>query len=121
MKAVTSEIEKNVVAPKSVMFALKIMRMYKRLCSMGSDRIIATQLLQSGTSIGASVRDAELTESKTEFLYLINRALKEAHTTAYCLILIKERSFISAEEYEKLNAACNEITTLLSDIIDQLQ
>ncbi|RXF68910.1 four helix bundle protein [Arcticibacter tournemirensis] len=121
MKAVSPTIEKNVVAPKSVLFALKIMRLYEKLCSKGTDRLLATHLLQSGTSIGTLVREAELTESKPEFLDLINRALKDAQTAARCLLLLKEGSYIHSLEYGKLNADCDEITTLLTEIIDQLQ
>lgn len=121
MKAVSSEIEKNVVVPKSVAFALKIIRAYKLLCIGESDPILFEQLLQSGTSIGTLVMEAELTESKPEFIGAIGMALKEAHKTAGWLLLLKKRSYISVPEYEKLKADCDEITVLLYDIIYQLQ
>lgn len=121
MKAVTSDIEKNVVAPKSVAFALRIIRAYELLYTGENDPILLGQLLQSGTSISTLVMEAELTESKPDFIGAIDMALKEAHKTAGWLLLLKKRSYINVPEYEKLKADCDEITVMLYDIIYQLQ
>ena len=46
---------------------------------------LSKQLLRSGTSIGANIREAELSISKKEFTAKMQIALKEAHETEYWL------------------------------------
>ncbi|NLO70369.1 MAG: four helix bundle protein [Porphyromonadaceae bacterium] len=51
--------------------------------------IIARQLLKSGTSIGANVREAQQPESKVDFIHKLKIASKEAEKTEYWLLLCK--------------------------------
>ncbi|MFZ2904817.1 MAG: four helix bundle protein [Cyclobacteriaceae bacterium] len=52
--------------------------------------ILARQLLKSGTSIGANVREAQNAESKSDFIHKFKIAAKEADETEYWLLLCRE-------------------------------
>nr|WP_262921692.1 four helix bundle protein [Pontibacter ruber] len=49
--------------------------------------VIANQLLKSGTSIGANVREAQNAESKADFIHKFKVAAKEIEETDYWLLL----------------------------------
>jgi len=78
----------NIVLDLSLKFALDIISFCE---SLESEKkfIIANQLLRSGTSIGANVREAQNCESKADFIHKLKIAAKEAEETEYWLILCK--------------------------------
>ena len=49
--------------------------------------VIAKQLLKSGTSIGANIRESQNCESKADFIHKLKIAAKEAEETEYWLLL----------------------------------
>ena len=53
---------------------------------------MSTQLLRSGTSIGANVRESVNAQSKADFINKMNIALKEADESQYWLELLHESS-----------------------------
>jgi four helix bundle protein len=60
--------------------------------------VIAKQLLRSGTSIGANVREAQSAESIKDFIHKMKVADKEVNETEYWLILCdKSRSYPNVE------------------------
>lgn len=82
--------KENVVVEKSISFALMVIE----FCELLEDRrkyVIATQLLKSGTSIGANIHEAQNAESRTDFIHKMKIAVKELEETKYWLILC-ERS-----------------------------
>ena len=78
---------------------------------------ICTQLLRSGTSIGANVREAEHAESTDDFVHKLKVALKEANETEYWLELFYKSDYITLAQYNSLNADCAELNKLLISII----
>ncbi|MCL4484470.1 MAG: four helix bundle protein [Bacteroidetes bacterium] len=82
------EYGNNVIVDKSFSFALKIVG----ACELLDERrkyVISKQLLKSGTSIGACVREAQGAESKADFIHKIKIAFKEAEETEYWLLICK--------------------------------
>lgn len=59
--------KENVIVEKSKSFALRIIRLYRYLCSEKNEYILSKQLLRSGTSIGANVKEAIRGQSKADF------------------------------------------------------
>jgi four helix bundle protein len=53
-------------------------------------KMLARQLLRSGTSIGANVEEAQAAQSKADFVHKMAIALKEARETSYWLRLMSE-------------------------------
>ena len=80
--------KENVIVNKSLQFAVEIIRFSEKL-EEEKKFVIARQVLKSGTSIGANVREAQNAESKADFIHKLKIAAKEAEGTDYWLLLCK--------------------------------
>ena len=79
--------------------------------------VMSKQLLRSGTSIGANVKEAIRGQSKADFGAKMNIALKEASESEYWIELLYETDFINAIESESMLADCRELLKLLTSIV----
>ena len=78
------------VRERAFEFACTILRFYQYLLQeTKTPRAVADQLLDSGTSIGANLEEAEAAHSKRDFLVKNSNALKEARETRYWLRLLR--------------------------------
>ena len=75
--------KKNIVADKSYAFALRIIKLYKHLITKQKEHILSKQILRSGTSVGALVKEAEHEQSKADDMNKMNISLKESNETKY--------------------------------------
>jgi four helix bundle protein len=107
----------NIVKNKSFAFAIEIVKLYKILCEQKKEFVISKQLLRSGTSIGAMVRESEHAESKSDFIHKLSIALKEANESEYWLELLVQSDYLSKDAFLKINAQLTEILKLLTAII----
>jgi four helix bundle protein len=82
-------MNRNEIVEVSFDFALQIISFCEKL-EESKKFIIANQLLKSGTSIGANIREAQNAESITDFLHKIKIAAKEAEETEYWLLLCEK-------------------------------
>ena len=78
---------------------------------------MSKQLLRSGTSIGANVREGQYAQSKKDFISKMNIALKEAGETDYWLEVIHSSTYLSDEEYASLDADNKELLKMLASIV----
>lgn len=78
----------NVILDKSFEFALKIIEFVEYLENRHKF-VIAKQILRSGTSIGANIRESQSAESKADFIHKLKIAEKELIETEYWLLLCK--------------------------------
>jgi len=78
--------KKNEILELSFEFALQII-IYCELLEEKRKYVIARQLLKSGTSIGANIREAQNAESNQDFIHKLKIAAKEAEETEYWLLL----------------------------------
>lgn len=83
--------KENIIVDLTFSFALDIISLTE-LLEEKRKFVLARQLLKSGTSIGANVREAQNAESKTDFIHKMKIALKETDETIYWLSLIKQSS-----------------------------
>ena len=90
----------NVVKDKSLEFAVRIVNLYKFLVNEQKEFVMSKQILRSGTSIGANIREAEQAQSRADFINKLNIALKEANETEYWLELLIRTEYITREQYE---------------------
>ncbi len=102
----TTMRNENVIVIKSKAFALRIIRLYQYLGTEKREYVISKQILRSGTSIGANVKEAIRGQSKADFYAKINIALKEASETEYWLELLHETDYIQKHEFESIYADC---------------
>ena len=107
----------NIIRTKSYQFAVRVVNLYKLLVGDRKEFVLSKQLLPSGTSIGANVREAEHAESKADFIHKLSIALKEANETEYWLDLLKETSYLNNSEYISIQIDIKEILKLLTSII----
>ena len=110
----------NVVREKGFKFAIRIVRLYQHLTNIqNSNRelILSKQVLRSGTSVGANIRESRNAQTVKDFLTKLYIASKEADETGYWLELLKETGYISEEQFESINQDCEEIMKLLASII----
>ena len=104
----------NIIVEKTIEFALLIVE-YTELLESKRKFIVANQLLKSGTSIGANVREAQNAESKADFIHKMKIAAKEADETEYWLLLCQlSKSYPNCEELQK---RIEDILKILSKII----
>jgi four helix bundle protein len=78
----------NLIVDLTLEFAIEIVK-YCEVLEANKKYVIARQLLRSGTSIGASVREAQNAESKADFIHKFKIAAKEAEETEYWLLICK--------------------------------
>ena len=107
----------NIVLDKSFNFAVRIVKLYKHLRYKVDERVLSTQVLKSGTSIGANIREALRSSSRKDFVAKMNISLKEAYETEYWLELLYKTEYISKKEYDSIFPQCRELTNILSQII----
>jgi len=110
-------MKENVVKIKSFGFAVRIVKLYQFLCEQKKEFVLSKQLLRSGTSVGAMVREAEHAETKNDFKHKMAIAQKEINETLYWLELLKETKYLSIEQFESINKDAIEIIKLITTII----
>ena len=106
----------NIIDKKSKVFALRIIAMYKYLTEHHKEFVISKQVLRAGTSIGANVREGEVSQSEADFLSKMYIAYKEANETHYWLELLYASEYIYKDSYVSICNDCEELLKLLSSI-----
>lgn len=105
-------MQSSILAEKSKIFALEIIKFYQQLLT-AKEFVLSKQILRSGTSIGANIREATSGQSKQDFYAKICIAFKEAHETAYWLELLEESSLVKIDTMN-LQALCTELIKMLA-------
>ncbi len=108
--------EENIIAVKSKAFAIRIIRLYKYLCDDRANEVIGKQILKSGTSIGANVKEALRGQSKADFIAKMSIALKEASETEYWIELLEESDCITETQAASIQNDCVELIKILMSI-----
>ena len=108
----------NLILLKSFEFAKKVVQYTEKL---EEDRkyVIANQLLKSGTSIGANIKEAQNSESKADFIHKMKIAMKEADETEYWLLLCEKSG--NYPYNPELQTKILSIKKLLSSIISKMK
>jgi four helix bundle protein len=79
----------------------------------GVCRTLSKQLLRSGTSIGANVKEAQSAQSDKDFLSKLEIALKEERETEYWLEILIEAELVDKNKFESLLQETREIGKIL--------
>ncbi|MCB0539301.1 MAG: four helix bundle protein [Bacteroidetes bacterium] len=108
-------MKENIIQTKSYDFALKIVKLHRFLVENKKEFVLSKQLLRSGTSIGANVREAQSAESIKDFIHKMKIAHKEAYEVEYWLLLCKESKYYPFEE--KLLKEAEELLKIIGKII----
>jgi len=108
----------SIIEEKSKGFAVRVVKLYRYLTMTANERehVLSKQLLRSGTSIGANVKEALRGQSRADFHSKMNIALKEACETEYWIELLKDTDYISEEQFLSLQGDYKEIIKILMSI-----
>ena len=98
---------------KSMAFAIRCVNFYKYLKEEKNIYVLSKQLLRSGTSIGANIRESRFAQSPADFESKLSIALKEAEETQYWIELLYRSELISEKEYNSLFQDSSEMVALL--------
>ena len=108
----------SVLRDKSYLFALRIVKLYKYLTKKHSEYTLSKQVLRSGTSIGALVREAQYAQSTKDFINKLSIALKEANESEYWIMLLKDSEFITKKMHDSVQLDNKEIKKMLTSSIN---
>ena len=104
---------KSILKDKSFAFAVHIITLCQFLNDDKREFIISKQLLRSGTSIGALIREAQNAESKKDFIHKLGISQKECDESIYWLELLKETKYIDEQKFENINIEAMELLKML--------
>ncbi|MDN3203781.1 four helix bundle protein [Algoriphagus sediminis] len=110
-------MRENVVKNKSLEFAVRVVKLYQFLCDQKKEFVLSKQLLRSGTSVGAMVREAEHAETKKDFNHKMGIAQKEINETIYWLELLHQTDYLTPSEFESMKADAVEIIKIITAIL----
>ena len=108
---------KNILKDKSFLLAIEIVGIYKHIIEDKREFVMSKQLLRSGTSVGAMVREAQNAESKNDFIHKLAIAQKECDETLYWLELILATGYLSEEMFTICFQHASEILKILKSSI----
>jgi len=83
---------------KAFDFAVRIVRLHRFLLQKHTPYSLASQILRSGTSIGANVTEAQDAQSRKDFIAKLSIALKEARESLYWIRLLIETDYLNRNE-----------------------
>ena len=106
----------NAIEEKSAAFAIRIIKLNKYLRESKKEYVLSDQILRSGTSIGANVKEANCGQSRADFYSKLNIALKEAVETQYWLELLVAGDYIEKSHFDSIYQDCVELVKLLKAI-----
>jgi len=99
---------------KSLDFAVRIVNLYKFLVEEKREFVMSKQVLRSGTSVGAMLREGKHAESDVDFIHKFAIAQKECSETLYWLELMVKTEFITKDQYDSLYNDANELMRLIT-------
>lgn len=107
----------NPIAVLSKSFALRIVKLCKYLREQKKEFVLSKQVLRSGTSIGANIRESIYAQSRADFTSKMSIALKESSETEYWLELLHEAEYIDDKSFESIYDDNCKISATLINII----
>ncbi|MBR1402344.1 MAG: four helix bundle protein [Prevotella sp.] len=109
--------QNNSIENRTYKFALRIVKAYKYLSNQRNEYVLSKQMLRSGTSIGAMMREAKFAQSRADFVNKTSIALKEANETLYWIELLHDSDYIDDKTFDSIHTEADEITAILASIV----
>ncbi len=112
-------MKESIIKDKSKKFALRIINLYKYLTLKAEHKeyVLSKQVLRSGTSIGANVKEGLRGQTLPDFRAKMAIALKEASETEYWLELLHETGYIEEKAFTSIIEENIEIIKILTSIV----
>ena len=110
-------VNKNVLKKKFFAFALRCVNLYKYLSESKREFILSKQLIRSGTSVGANIREAQNAESNADYIHKFGIAQKECDETIYWLELLLAANYLTKSEFESIYKVSNVLLKMIRSAI----
>jgi four helix bundle protein len=114
-------MRQNIVKEKSFALAIETIRLARHLQKDKKEFVLSKQLLESGTAIGALIRESEYAESKLDFAHKMAIAQKECNETIYWLELLEKGEYINKSEIEPISNDAIEILKIITASIKTIK
>ena len=109
---------KRDIMERTFQFAVRIVNLSDVLARRSrAGEKLSSQVIRSGTSIGANVEEAQAAESRADFIHKYKIALKEARETKYWLRLVVGAGLIAEKSVAALRIEADEISRIIAQII----
>jgi len=106
-------MERSILQQKSYDFAVRVVHLYAYLRDVKHEYTLSKQLLRSGTSVGANLREAKRGQSRADFAAKLSIALKEADESLFWIELLKEAGLLTNDEFNSMYSDCEELVKML--------
>jgi four helix bundle protein len=101
-------------------FAAQVIRLFIKLPKSREEvRDLGKQLLRSGTSVAAQVREASRARSGEEFVSKLGSALQETDESALWLELLREECGIDPDVTKPLEKEADELKAIMTTMINR--
>ncbi len=114
-------MKESILRDKSFKFAVRIVNLSIVLKSTKKEYVISKQILRSGTSIGAQIREAQYAISTKDFLHKLSIAQKECNETLYWLELLFETKFLTQKEFNSIYTEAEELIKIITSSIKTMK
>lgn len=111
----------SILQDKSYTFAIQIVKLAQSLQKEQKEFVISNQVLRSGTSIGALIRETEFAQSHADYINKFYISLKEANETSYWLNLLKDTGYIDKNNLTNLEKENKELIAMLVATVKTLK
>jgi len=111
------EMKENAIKDKSFAFAIRIANLYKSLSNRQNEYVMSKQLLRSGTSVGANIREALNAQSSADFIHKLSIAQKECDESLYWIELLTATGYINMEDSLSLTTEAGILLKIIRSII----
>ena len=102
---------------RSFEFAVRVVKLARFLSDKKQDYVLSRQVLRSGTSIGANIRESRFAQSKADFISKLSIALKESSETQYWLELLSATALLTKKQYASLKTDMDWLVGTLVNVI----
>ncbi len=106
------------IQERSFEFACRIVMLHEYLLrKRGTGRSLASQVLKSGTSVGANLEEASGGQTKADFIAKCRIALKEGRECRFWLRVLGKTGIVAAKRIDPLIQESNELVSILTAIL----
>lgn len=110
-------MKESILKTKTFDFAVRIVSLYQFAMAAKKESTISKQLLRSGISVGANIREAQYAESPADFVHKLSIALKEASESDYWIDLLYHGKYLDKKQYDSIKIDVIQIIRLLTSSI----
>ncbi len=111
-------MNENKLIDLSMNLAIDIVNLCKEIKNKTRESVLTNQLLRSGTSIGANIREANYAHGKADFISKLQIALKECYESEYWIELLNKTDYIDIATSKQLLNKLGSIRRILISSIN---